>query len=127
MAGERRPYLLYLVALLLPPLGALLCGKPFQAAANLGLFIVGVILIFGIVTAPLGGAVVAATVLHAFMVAHNFYADERQQRHERFLTALFQPEAAPDAEYVTEDDSSQPERRSTRQRWAERSTGAPDV
>jgi len=55
---------LYLVAVLLPPVAVLLCGKPFQALLNviltLLLWIPGMI--------------------HAILVVHNHYADKRTSR-----------------------------------------------
>ncbi|MBV9329611.1 MAG: YqaE/Pmp3 family membrane protein [Chloroflexi bacterium] len=56
--------MLYLVAILLPPLAVLLCGKPFQALLNviltLLLWIPGMI--------------------HAILVVNNHYADKRTSR-----------------------------------------------
>ena len=56
--------MLYLVAILLPPLAVLLCGKPFQAVLNviltLLLWIPGMI--------------------HAILVVNNHYADKRTSR-----------------------------------------------
>lgn len=57
--------MLYLVAVLLPPLAVLLAGKPFQAILNL-------ILLF--VTVYVGA------LIHALFVVHNHYADRRQDR-----------------------------------------------
>lgn len=57
--------MLYLVAVLLPPLAVLLAGKPFQAILNL-------ILLF--VTVYVGA------LIHALFVVHNYYADKRQER-----------------------------------------------
>ena len=56
--------MLYLVAILLPPLAVLLCGKPFQALLN----IILTLLIY------FPGAV------HAVLVVHNYYADQRAKR-----------------------------------------------
>jgi uncharacterized membrane protein YqaE (UPF0057 family) len=61
--------MLYLVALLLPPLAVLLCGKPFQALLNVVLTVLGFI----------------PGVVHAMFVAHNYYAD---QRNERLIRAM---------------------------------------
>jgi uncharacterized membrane protein YqaE (UPF0057 family) len=55
---------LYLLALLLPPLAVLLCGKPFQAVLNL---------IIWPLTLHLGA------VVHALFVVHQHYADQRHQ------------------------------------------------
>jgi uncharacterized membrane protein YqaE (UPF0057 family) len=56
---------LYLIAVILPPLAVLLAGKPFQAILNL-------ILLF--VTVYVGA------LIHALFVVHNYYADQRQER-----------------------------------------------
>jgi uncharacterized membrane protein YqaE (UPF0057 family) len=57
--------MMYLLALFLPPLAVLLCGKPFQALINL---------ILWIPTIHLG------SMIHALFVTHNYYADKRQER-----------------------------------------------
>jgi uncharacterized membrane protein YqaE (UPF0057 family) len=56
--------MLYLVAVLLPPLAVLLSGKPFQAILNL--FLTLLLWIPGVV--------------HAIFVVHNHYADKRTDR-----------------------------------------------
>jgi uncharacterized membrane protein YqaE (UPF0057 family) len=63
--------MLYLVAVILPPLAVLLAGKPFQAILNL-------ILLF--VTVYVGA------LIHALFVVHNHYADKRQERLIRDLS-----------------------------------------
>jgi uncharacterized membrane protein YqaE (UPF0057 family) len=55
---------LYLVAVILPPLAVLLAGKPFQAILNLILT-----LLFYV-----------PGLIHALFVVHNHYADQRQDR-----------------------------------------------
>ena len=62
--------MLYLVAVILPPLAVLLAGKPFQAILNL-------VLLF--VTLYVGA------LIHALFVVHNHYADKRQERMLRDL------------------------------------------
>lgn len=57
---------LYLLAVILPPLAVLLCGKPFQALFSL------------IAQATLIGWLPA--MLHALFVVNAHYADQRQQR-----------------------------------------------
>jgi uncharacterized membrane protein YqaE (UPF0057 family) len=52
---------LYLVAVLLPPLAVLLCGKPFQAILNIVLTLL----------------VYVPGLIHALLVVHNYYADQR--------------------------------------------------
>lgn len=61
--------MLYLVAVLLPPLAVLLVGKPFQAILNLILT-----LLFYV-----------PGLIHAIFVVHNHYADKRQDRMLRDL------------------------------------------
>jgi uncharacterized membrane protein YqaE (UPF0057 family) len=56
--------MLYLVAVVLPPLAVLLAGKPFQAAINLLLT-----LLFWV-----------PGVIHALFVVHNHYSDKRTER-----------------------------------------------
>lgn len=54
----------YLLAIILPPLGVLLCGKPVQALLNVFLT-----LLFWI-----------PGMIHAILVAHDYYADRRAAR-----------------------------------------------
>ena len=61
--------MLYLLALLLPPLAVLMAGKPFQAIINI---LLTLLLYFP-------GAI------HAVLVVHNYYADQRTARLERAL------------------------------------------
>ena len=56
--------MLYLLAILFPPLAVALAGKPFQAILNVGLT-----LLFWI-----------PGTIHALFVAHSYYADKRQDR-----------------------------------------------
>jgi len=60
---------LYLVAVIVPPLAVLLCGKPFQAIINLILTI----------------AFYVPGLIHAIFVVNNFYADRRADRIARAL------------------------------------------
>jgi uncharacterized membrane protein YqaE (UPF0057 family) len=62
--------MLYLLAVVVPPLAVLLCGKPFQAVLNLIL----VVATFGV-----------GAIIHAVFVVHNHYED---QRAERMIKAL---------------------------------------
>lgn len=57
--------MLYLLAILLPPLAVLICGKPIQALLNL---------ILTIFCVWIGG------VLHAVMIVADAKADERNRR-----------------------------------------------
>lgn len=56
--------MLYLVAILLPPLGVLLAGKPFQAFINIFLTL----------------AFYFPGLIHALFVVNNHYADSRMKR-----------------------------------------------
>jgi uncharacterized membrane protein YqaE (UPF0057 family) len=56
--------MLYLLAVVLPPLAVLLCGKPFQALLSIPLSLLGW----------------APGVIHALFVVSNHYADKRSQR-----------------------------------------------
>ncbi len=61
----------YLLAILLPPVAVLLCGKPFQAVLNLVLT-----LCFWVPGA-----------IHALLIAGDFYEDQRTERMMRALHA----------------------------------------
>ena len=61
--------MLYLVAVILPPLAVLLAGKPFQAILNLILTLM----------------IYVPGLIHALFVVHNHYADRRQDRMLRDL------------------------------------------
>ena len=63
--------MLYFVAVLLPPLAVLLCGKPFQALLNL------------VLTALMW----VPGVVHALFVVNNHYADQRTERVIRSMRA----------------------------------------
>jgi uncharacterized membrane protein YqaE (UPF0057 family) len=56
--------MLYLVAVLLPPLAVLLCGKPIQALLNLFLCLF----------------LYVPGLIHALLVVSNYYADQRTAR-----------------------------------------------
>jgi uncharacterized membrane protein YqaE (UPF0057 family) len=62
--------MLYLLAVLLPPLAVLLAGKPFQAIINLIVWLLTFLFVVPYVIA----------LLHALFVVHNCYADRRQAR-----------------------------------------------
>ena len=53
--------MLYLLAIVIPPVAVLIAGKPFQALLNLGLWLLGFI----------------PGILHGLFVVHNHYADKR--------------------------------------------------
>ena len=67
--------MLYLVAVVLPPLAVLLCGKPFQAIVSfiLQLTIIGWL----------------PATIHALFVVNNHYADRRA---DRMIRAMGQPD-----------------------------------
>jgi uncharacterized membrane protein YqaE (UPF0057 family) len=56
--------MLYLIAILLPPLAVLLCGKPWQAILN--------VLLTLLIWFP--------GMIHALLVVNNYYADRRTER-----------------------------------------------
>lgn len=56
--------MLFLLAVVLPPLAVLMCGKPFQALLSIPLTLLGW----------------APGVIHALFVVQNHYADERSRR-----------------------------------------------
>ncbi|MDY6881516.1 MAG: YqaE/Pmp3 family membrane protein [Desulfatiglans sp.] len=56
--------MMYLLAIVLPPIAVLICGKPMQAILNLILT-----LLFWI-----------PGMIHALFVAHGYYADKRTNR-----------------------------------------------
>jgi len=65
----------YLLAILLPPVGVLLCGKPVQALLNLVLTL----------------CLWIPGVIHAVLVVNGYYED---QRAERVIEAIRQPARA---------------------------------
>ncbi|MPZ14002.1 MAG: YqaE/Pmp3 family membrane protein [Chloroflexi bacterium] len=56
--------MLYVLAIFLPPVAVLICGKPFQALLNVGLCL--------LLWVP--------GVIHAWVVVSNYYADKRNNR-----------------------------------------------
>ena len=56
--------MLYLVAVILPPVAVLLAGKPFQALLSI----------------PLTLLFYVPGIVHALFVVHNHYADQRTDR-----------------------------------------------
>lgn len=55
---------MYLLALIVPPLAVLCCGKPGQAVLNLILWCLGLV----------------PGIIHGFMVVSEYKADKRQER-----------------------------------------------
>lgn len=62
--------MLYLVALILPPLAILICGKPFQAVFNLLLILAGFLLFPLWILVP----------IHSLLVVSSRNADKRTDR-----------------------------------------------
>jgi uncharacterized membrane protein YqaE (UPF0057 family) len=56
--------MMYILAILLPPLAVLLCGKPIQALINLVLTV----------------AFYFPGMIHALFIANNYYAEKRQEK-----------------------------------------------
>jgi len=85
--------MLYLVALIVPPLAVLLAGHPWQALLNLAIFLVTVpILAAGPVA--LAGSTLA--VIHALVAVHGEYADCRMARwHDQQRGAPSRPSRPP--------------------------------
>lgn len=69
--------MLYLLAILLPPLAVLIAGKPVQAMVN--------VLLTLLLWIP--------GVIHAFMVVGNYYADKRTGRLEKAIRESAGPRA----------------------------------
>ena len=70
--------MMYLLALVLPPLAVLLSGRPFQAVFNGLLWLLGLVLT--ILPFLVGLPLVGAAVLWAFMVVHGRKQDARDRR-----------------------------------------------
>ena len=66
----------YLIALLLPPLALLLCGKIFQFVISLVLCIV----VFAMCFIGIGFFLLWIPALHAILVVHSHLADERNKK-----------------------------------------------
>lgn len=72
--------MLYLIAILLPPLAVLLCGKPFQAILNIFLS-----LLFYF-----------PGMIHALFVVGNYYADQRTNKVVRAIRGSRHRDDGPD-------------------------------
>lgn len=79
--------MLYLVSIVVPPLGILLCGKPFQAIFNLILLVLALLILIG--TLGLGSGVSFVfwilAVVHAFFVVNG---RNQAQRDQKIIDAL---------------------------------------
>lgn len=64
--------MLYLVAIIIPPLAVLMCGKPFQAVFNLILLVLGVLIFLGSLGLANGITFVfwIACIAHAMFAVH---------------------------------------------------------
>ncbi|MFM7344018.1 MAG: hypothetical protein ACKO1J_01440 [Tagaea sp.] len=69
--------MLYLVALILPPLALFLVGKPFQGILNLLLWLASVIFAITIFGFGIGFVLWAICAVHAIFVVHSAKADAR--------------------------------------------------
>jgi uncharacterized membrane protein YqaE (UPF0057 family) len=71
---------MYLLAILLPPVAVLICGKPLQALINLGLCLF--LYIPGMVQTILGESFNMKMVgmVHAIMVVNEYKADRRAEK-----------------------------------------------
>lgn len=65
--------MLYLLAIILPPLAVLISGKPLQAL---------------LINLPLTLLMWLPGILHAWVVVHGYYADQRQERLIREMRRL---------------------------------------
>lgn len=74
--------LMYLLALILPPVALFVCGRIFQGVFNLLVCILAIVIVLG--TLGLGSGVSfvlwIAAIVHAVFVVHNDRADARVER-----------------------------------------------
>lgn len=71
--------MLYLVAIVIPPLAVLLCGKPFQAIFNLILLVFGILIFIGTLGLANGITFVIwiACIAHGMFTVHGRNQDRR--------------------------------------------------
>ncbi len=69
--------MIYLIAIFCAPLALLLIGKPFQALANLILYILSIVFWLTIILHSIGFALWAIGLLHAVLAINNNKADKR--------------------------------------------------
>lgn len=69
--------MLYLCALILPPLALFLSGKPFQGILNLLLWLASVIFAITILGFTIGFVLWVVCAVHAIFVVHSAAADAR--------------------------------------------------
>lgn len=70
--------MLYILAILLPPLAVLFTGKIFQFIFNLILAAVGIVL--AIFTLGTFGLIYILAIIHAIIVVHSYRQDKRDER-----------------------------------------------
>ncbi|MBU6298533.1 MAG: hypothetical protein KGJ79_12885 [Alphaproteobacteria bacterium] len=85
--------MLYFIAIFCAPLALLLIGKPFQALANLILYILSIVFWVTIVFHGIGLALWAVGLLHAVLVINNHKADKRVKHLLMAMHARRGPEA----------------------------------
>lgn len=79
--------MIYLLAFFCSPLALLLSGKPFQALANLILYVLSIVCWLTILFAHAGFVVWAIAVLHAILSINN----AREERRARRIIAAGRP------------------------------------
>lgn len=82
--------MLYLVALLLPPLAVLIAWKPFQFLLNGSIWLIAWVAL--VAAGPAGIVPWLVSVIHAFVVVGNYYADRRT---ERIVRAIRERQSSP--------------------------------
>lgn len=70
--------MLYILAILFPPLAILFTGKIFQAIFNLILAVIGVVLF--IVSVGALGIVYLIAIIHAILAVHSYHQQKRDER-----------------------------------------------
>jgi hypothetical protein len=71
--------MMYLVALILPPLALFLVGKPFQGILNLILWLASIVFALTILGFTIGFVLWAIAAVHAVFVVNGAKADKRNQ------------------------------------------------
>ena len=83
--------MLYLVAIVIPPLAVLLCGKPFQAIFNLILLIFGILIFIGTLGLANGITFVIwiACIAHGMFIVHGRNQDRRNNASNAALSPFW--------------------------------------
>lgn len=86
--------MLYLIGLIIPPLGVLLCGKPFQAIFNFTLLVLGLLIFVGTLGLANGITFVIwiGCIVHAWFTAHGRNQAVRDQKIVDALTKKIKPD-----------------------------------